>query len=131
MTGDLDGPQNRGVVLQATEGAETSRAADGAEPIIFSAFCGPGYFNLLCFLRPWSFSAPSAANLEPSGPVERINENGGSMSFLSKLLGKNETPKQRVQVCVECGMPVADHKEWCSILQGQNELKLKAEKKSA
>jgi len=53
------------------------------------------------------------------------------MSFLSKLLGKSETPKQRVQVCVECGMPVADHKQWCSILQGQAELKLKAEKKSA
>ena len=48
------------------------------------------------------------------------------MSFLRKLLGKSETPKQRVQVCVECGMPVADHKQWCSILQGQNELKLKA-----
>jgi hypothetical protein len=29
-------------------------------------------------------------------------------------------------------MPVADHKQWCSILQGQNELKLKAaEKKTA
>jgi len=28
-------------------------------------------------------------------------------------------------------MPVADHKQWCSILQGQNELKLKAEKKLA
>ena len=50
------------------------------------------------------------------------------MSFLKKLLGKSEPPKTRVQVCVECGMPVADHKQWCSILQGQNELKLKAEK---
>ncbi len=53
------------------------------------------------------------------------------MSFLRKLLGKSETPKQRVQVCVECGMPVADHKQWCSILQGQIEMKLKAEQKSA
>jgi hypothetical protein len=26
---------------------------------------------------------------------------------------------------------VADHKQWCSILQGQNELKQKAEKKTA
>ena len=33
------------------------------------------------------------------------------MSFLNKLLGKTEQPKQRVQVCVECGMPVADHKQ--------------------
>jgi hypothetical protein len=54
------------------------------------------------------------------------------MSFLSRLLGKSEQPKQRVQVCVECGMPVADHKQWCSILAGQNEMKLKAsEKKTA
>lgn len=48
------------------------------------------------------------------------------MSFLNRLLGKTEQPKARVQVCVECGMPVADHKKWCSILQGQNEMKLKA-----
>ena len=54
------------------------------------------------------------------------------MSFLNRLLGKAEQPKTRVQVCVECGMPVADHKQWCSILQGQNEMKLKAsEQKSA
>ena len=54
------------------------------------------------------------------------------MSFLNRLFGKTDSPKQRVQVCVECGMPVADHKQWCSILQGQNELKLKAaEKKTA
>ena len=76
-------------------------------------------------------SVPSVANREPSGPVERIKENGGFMSFLSKLLGKSEPAKPRVQVCVECGMPVADHKQWCSILQGQNELKLKAEQKTA
>ena len=84
-------------------------------------------------------SVPSAAkhdfrgpNLEPFSSVERIKQNGGFMSFLKKLLGKTEPPKQRVQVCVECGMPVADHKQWCSILQGQNEMKLKAaEKKTA
>lgn len=51
------------------------------------------------------------------------------MSFLSRLLGKSEQPKQRVHVCVECGMPVADHKNWCSILAGQNEMKLKAAEK--
>jgi hypothetical protein len=54
------------------------------------------------------------------------------MSFLSRLLGKDEAPKTRVQVCVECGMPVADHKQWCSILRGQHEMNAKAgEKKSA
>jgi hypothetical protein len=51
------------------------------------------------------------------------------MSFLNRLLGKGEPPKQRTRVCVECGMPVADHKQWCSILQGQNEMKLKAAEK--
>ena len=45
------------------------------------------------------------------------------MSLLKRLFGKgSEPPKQRVRVCVECGMPVADHKEWCSILRGQQEM---------
>ena len=45
------------------------------------------------------------------------------MSFLKRLFSSN-TPAttQRVRVCVECGMPVAEHKEWCSILRGQQEL---------
>ena len=53
------------------------------------------------------------------------------MSFLSRLFGKGEAPKERVRVCVECGMPVADHKQWCSILAGQKEMNQKAEKKTA
>jgi hypothetical protein len=48
------------------------------------------------------------------------------MSFLQKLFAKKAEPKQRVRVCVECGMPVADHKEWCSILRGQREMAAKA-----
>ena len=48
------------------------------------------------------------------------------MSLLKRLFGKNQPPKQRSRVCVECGMPIADHKDWCSILRGQNEMKLKA-----
>ena len=44
------------------------------------------------------------------------------MSFFSKLIGKSEPPKTRVRVCVECGMPVAEHKDWCSILRGQIEM---------
>jgi hypothetical protein len=59
-------------------------------------------------------------------------EGGGQMSFLKRIFGKSEPPKQRVQVCVECGMPVADHKQWCSILQGKLEMQRKAaEQKSA
>ena len=52
------------------------------------------------------------------------------MSFLKRLLGKrNEPPKQRIRVCMECGMPIAEHKEWCSILRGQKEMQLKAQER--
>jgi len=43
------------------------------------------------------------------------------LSFLKKLFGKKET-KERTRVCSQCGMPVDDHKEWCSILKGQEEI---------
>jgi hypothetical protein len=45
------------------------------------------------------------------------------MSLLKRLFGKNDPPKQRIRVCVECGMPIAEHKEWCSILRGEAEMK--------
>jgi len=48
------------------------------------------------------------------------------MSLLKRLLGKSEPPKQRIRVCVECGMPIAEHKDWCSILRGEIEMKLRA-----
>ena len=52
------------------------------------------------------------------------------MSFLKRLFGKRSAPpKPRIRICVECGMPVAEHKEWCSILRGQNEMKLSAGRK--
>ena len=51
------------------------------------------------------------------------------MSFLKRLLGKPDAPKTRVRICVECGMPVADHKAWCSILRGQQEMELRAASK--
>jgi hypothetical protein len=48
------------------------------------------------------------------------------MSLLKRLLGKTpEPPKARVRICVECGMPIADHKDWCSILRGQIEMQRK------
>jgi hypothetical protein len=49
------------------------------------------------------------------------------MSFLSKLFSKKTAPKQRIRVCVECGMPIAEHKQWCSILRGQQEMDRKAQ----
>ena len=46
-----------------------------------------------------------------------------TMSLLKRLLGKtSEEPKKRIRICVECGMPVAEHKDWCSILRGQREM---------
>lgn len=45
------------------------------------------------------------------------------MSFFKRLFSSNtQAPTQRVRVCVECGMPVAEHKDWCSILRGQLEM---------
>jgi hypothetical protein len=53
------------------------------------------------------------------------------MSFLSKLFSRKAEPKQRVRVCVECGMPIAEHKDWCSILRGQREMAAKAKTQEA
>jgi hypothetical protein len=45
------------------------------------------------------------------------------MSFLKRLFSSNNpSPMQRVRICVECGMPVAEHKDWCSIRRGQAEM---------
>lgn len=43
------------------------------------------------------------------------------MSFLKKLFSRKSEPKPRIRICVECGMPVAEHKDWCSILRTQRE----------
>lgn len=43
------------------------------------------------------------------------------MSILKKLFRRNPEPRQRVRICVECGMPIAEHKDWCSILRTQRE----------
>ena len=45
------------------------------------------------------------------------------MSLLKRLFGKGDPPKQRIRVCVECGMPIAEHKERRSILRAQAEMK--------
>ena len=44
------------------------------------------------------------------------------MTFLQKLFSKKQDAKPRVRVCVECGMPVAEHKDWCSIFRTQREM---------
>jgi hypothetical protein len=48
------------------------------------------------------------------------------MSLLDKLFRRKAQPRQRIRICVECGMPVAAHKDWCSILRTQRELDRKA-----
>ena len=49
------------------------------------------------------------------------------MTLLQKLFSRKAEPKARVRVCVECGMPVAEHKDWCSILRTQQEMASKAQ----
>jgi hypothetical protein len=49
------------------------------------------------------------------------------VSILKKLFGgKSKEQVTRTRICVECGMPVAEHKDWCSILRGQKEMEMKA-----
>ena len=48
------------------------------------------------------------------------------MTLLQKLFSRKQDPKPRVRVCVECGMPVAEHKDWCSIFRTQQEMDSKA-----
>ena len=43
------------------------------------------------------------------------------MTLLKKLFSRKSEPKQRIHICIECGMPVAEHKDWCAILKGQQE----------
>lgn len=47
------------------------------------------------------------------------------MTIIQKLLGR-KPPVQRVRICVECGMPIADHKDWCSIFRTQKEMDARA-----
>lgn len=49
------------------------------------------------------------------------------MTFLKKLFSRKREPRQRIRVCLECGMPIAEHKEWCSILRTQKEHERKAQ----
>jgi hypothetical protein len=45
------------------------------------------------------------------------------MSILKRILGRGGSePKARVRVCVECGMPVDAHKEWCAIFRTRQEM---------
>jgi hypothetical protein len=42
------------------------------------------------------------------------------MTFFKRMLGLgNGRPSTRVRICPECGMAIAEHKEWCSILRAR------------
>ena len=49
------------------------------------------------------------------------------MSILKRLFSRTPEPRQRVRICVECGMPIAEHKDWCSILRTQRERDARAQ----
>lgn len=48
------------------------------------------------------------------------------MAFWDKLFSRKAEPRKRIRVCIECGMPLAEHKDWCSILRTQQEMDRKA-----
>jgi hypothetical protein len=48
------------------------------------------------------------------------------MTLLQKLFSrKPAAAPTRVRVCMECGMPVESHANWCAILRTQQEMDLK------
>lgn len=44
------------------------------------------------------------------------------MTFLKKLLGRATDPPARVRVCMECGMPVEKHADWCPTYRTMQEM---------
>lgn len=48
------------------------------------------------------------------------------MTIFQKLFSRKSEPGKRVRICVECGMPIAEHKDWCSIFRTQKEMERKA-----
>jgi hypothetical protein len=50
-------------------------------------------------------------------PSQEGVKTGELMSIWKKLFSRKTEPRQRIRICVECGMPVAEHKDWCSILR--------------
>ena len=43
------------------------------------------------------------------------------MPTFARFFGRKTEPKKRIRVCIECGMPLLEHKDWCAILRGQKE----------
>lgn len=63
-------------------------------------------------------AAPDLVSIPDSGD--------GHMSLLNRILVReSQGPKPRVRVCLECGMPLDQHKQWCAIWQTQREMEKK------
>jgi hypothetical protein len=70
---------------------------------------------------------PAAPKQPKQGALRRRAGLGGeTMTLWQKLFSRKAEPRQRIRVCIECGMPIAEHKDWCSILRTQRELEQKA-----
>jgi hypothetical protein len=49
------------------------------------------------------------------------------MAFLKKLLMRmRNQPVKRVRICVECGMPIQEHREWCAIFRAMQDMQNQA-----
>jgi hypothetical protein len=54
------------------------------------------------------------------------------MTFLKKMLGLSAAqPASRIRICPECGMAVADHKDWCSIFRARQAMERRGDAKQA
>jgi hypothetical protein len=66
------------------------------------------------------------ANHGAADLVSVANRGDGQMSLLNRILGReSQGSKPRVRVCLECGMPLDQHKQWCAIWQTQREMEKK------
>jgi hypothetical protein len=78
---------------------------------------------------PEPVAAENLANHAIAALVLVANSGDGHMSLLNRILGRDsQAPKPRVRVCLECGMPLDQHKQWCAIWQTQREMEKKQQR---
>jgi hypothetical protein len=70
-------------------------------------------------------SSPDGGAVVAARPAEPRRR---QMTLWQKLFSRKAQPGKRVRICVECGMPIGEHKDWCSILRTQQEYDRKAAK---
>jgi hypothetical protein len=78
---------------------------------------------------PGPVGGQNLANHAAADLVSVANPGDGHMSLLNRILGRDsQGPKPRVRVCLECGMPLDQHKQWCAIWQTQREMEKKQQR---